>query len=72
MKFARYLKYIGTQGTIPWFSGEIIVCSGVITDADKRHHYQHCFITLREINGQSIRSHTLMCTEFIILQHSLI
>ena len=66
MKFARHLKCIGSQGTIPWFSGEIIICSGVIADADKLHHYQHCFNTVSGINGQRLRPHTLMCTEFSI------
>lgn len=66
MKFARHLKCIATQGTIPWFSGEIIICSGVIADANKLHHYQHCFNTVSGINGQRIRPHTSMCTEFSI------
>lgn len=66
MKFDRHLKCIGTQGAIPWFSGEIIICSGVIANADKLHHYQHCFNTVSGINGQDIRPHTSMCTELSI------
>lgn len=66
MKFARHLNYIGTQGIIPWFSGEIITCSGVIANADKLHHYQHCFNTLSGINEQKTRPQTFVCTEFSI------